>query len=158
MRFFSTTAMENIEGISNTAVSTLDLDSAKIAIKARNNSFVFPNKLMQDHFNENYMESETYPFSSFSGKLTRLDRPALDSGRTIPVTLDGILEVHGVKKNYVVAGTLKKNADGSYQGETKFPVKIADHGIKIPTIVAAKIAESMDITARFTWHAAEASK
>jgi len=158
VRFYSSTAMENVEGVSTTAVSTLDLDSAKVAIKARNTTFAFPNKLMQEHFNENYMESAKFPVSSFSGRILRLDRAALDSGRTIPVTIEGVLEVHGVKKAYSTPGYLKKNPDGSIQGETKFPVKVADHGIQVPTIVMAKIAEEMEITARFTWTAPEASK
>jgi len=158
VRFFSTTPIENIEGICQTAVSTLDLDSGKVAIKSRNTTYLFPDKLMQEHFNENYMESDKYPLASFSGVVTRLDRPALEAGKQIPVTIEGDLDVHGVKKHYVVPGVLQKAADGSYKGETKFTVGIADHGIKIPTLVVAKIAESMEITARFAWRAAEAAK
>jgi hypothetical protein len=158
VRMWSSTKMENIEGVSQAAVSSLDLDSGKIAIKVRENTFEFPNKLMQEHFNENYMESDKYPLASFSGVVTRLDRPALEAGKQIPVTIEGDLDVHGVKKHYVVPGVLQKAADGSYKGETKFTVGIADHGIKIPTLVVAKIAESMEITARFAWRAAEAAK
>ena len=47
VRFFCTTPIENIEGVSTTAVSTLNLDSGKIAIKARNTTFAFHSKLMQ---------------------------------------------------------------------------------------------------------------
>jgi len=155
VRFFSTTPMENIEGISQTAVSSLDLDSGRIAIKARNTTFVFPNKLMQEHFNENYMESAKFPLSAFSGKLTGLDKLALESGKPVAVTVDGDLEVHGVKKRYVSHAVLQKAADGSIGGETKFKVRIADHGIKVPSVVMAKIADSMEITARFAWRPAE---
>jgi len=158
VRFFSTTPMENIEGVSQTAVSTLDLDSGKIAIKARNTTFAFPNKLMQEHFNENYMESDKYPVSAFSGKMTGIDKSALDAGKKIPVTVDGDLDVHGVVKHYATTGFLQKGADGSVEGETKFHVRIADHDIKIPSIVMAKIADSMEITARFAWRAAEIKK
>ena len=158
VRFFSTTPMENIEGVSQTAVSSLDLDSGRIAIKSRNTSFVFPNKLMQEHFNENYMESAKFPVSAFSGKVTGLDRAALESGKSVPVTVDGDLEVHGVKKRYVSRAVLQKSADGSVGGETKFKVRIADHGIKVPSVVMAKIADSMEITARFAWRPAENAK
>lgn len=158
VRMYSSTKMENIEGISQVAVSSLDLDSGKLAIKVRNNSFEFPNKLMQEHFNENYMQSAKFPISAFSGTVTRLDRASLDAGKTIPVTIEGDLDVHGVRKHYLVPGVLHKAPDGSIQGETTFKVGIADHGIEVPTIVVAKIAESMEITARFAWRAAEASK
>jgi hypothetical protein len=158
VRFFSTTPIENIEGICQTAVSTLDLDSGKVAIKSRNTTYLFPDKLMQEHFNENYMESEKYPVSAFAGRVTGIDRAALDAGKTIQVTIDGDLDVHGVKKHYTSPGTLTKAADGSVSGETKFHVKMVDHGIKIPTVVVKAMAESMDITARFTWRPTEAAK
>ena len=158
VRFFSVTTMENIEGVSQTAVSTLDLDSGKIAIKARNSTFIFPDKLMQEHFNENYMESEKFPVSAFYGVVTGIDKSALDAGKKVPVTVAGDLDVHGVKKHYSTPGILQKAADGSVSGETKFKVKIADHGIKVPSILVATIADSMDLTARFTWHPSESAK
>jgi hypothetical protein len=158
VRFFSTTPMENIEGVSQTAVSTLDLDSGKIAIKARNTSFVFPRPLMQEHFNENYMESDKFPVSAFKGLVTGIDKSALDAGKKISVTVAGDLDVHGVVKHYTTTGFLKKEPDGSVAGETEFHVRIADHDIKVPAIVMAKIADSMDITARFAWRAAETKK
>lgn len=156
LKFHSSTPMEDIDAVSNQAVSTLDLDSLKIVIKARNTTFTFPNALMQEHFNENYMESETYPVSSFTGRFTEFDRAALDSGRAILATVDGILEVHGVQRRYTVTAALRRQADGSIVGEARFPVRVADHKIKVPAVVGAKIAESMDVTARFTWRAPEA--
>ena len=158
VRFFSTTPMENIEGVTQIAVASLDLDSMKLAIRARNNTFVFPNHLMQEHFNENYMESDKYPNSSFSGKLTGMDHAAFDAGKKVTVIVDGQLDVHGVSKVYRTTGYLQKAPDGSIAGETKFYVKIADHGIKIPTMVVAKICDSMEITAKFDWRKAEAAK
>jgi len=158
VRFFSTTPMENIEGVSRTAVSTLDLDSGKIAIRARNTSFIFPRPLMQEHFNENYMESDKFPVSAFNGLVTGIDRAALEAGKKIPVTVAGDLDVHGVVKHYTTTGFLQKEPDGSVDGETAFHVRIADHAIKIPSLVIAKIADSMDITARFAWRAAETKK
>ena len=158
VRFFSTTPLENIEGISSTAVSSIDLDSGKLAIKARNATFIFPVKLMQEHFNENYMESEKYPLSTFSGKFGGLDRQAFDEGKKVAVIVDGMLDVHGIAKHYRTPGFLQKGPNGAVEGETRFFVKIADHGIKIPSVVMAKIADSMEITARFAWHSAEAAK
>lgn len=158
VRFFSTTPMENIEGISQAGVASLDLDSGKVAIRAKNTTFVFPNKLMQEHFNENYMESEKYPISAFNGFVKGLDPSALDAGKKVDVAVEGDLQVHGVTKHYLTKGTLQRQPDGSIHGETFFNVRIADHGIKIPTIVLAKIADSMQITAKFDWRKMEAAK
>jgi hypothetical protein len=151
VRFFSTTPIENIEGISSTAVSSLNLDSGKIAIKARNTTFVFHNKLMQEHFNENYIESTKFPTSSFTGNVSGLNREALNSGKKVPVTIDGNLDIHGVTKPYRTTGYLQKAADGSITGDTKFFVKLGNHGIKVPSVVQNKMSDSMEITSKFTW-------
>jgi len=158
VRFFSTTPIENIEGVSSTAVSSLNLDSSKISIKARNTTFLFPDKLMQEHFNENYMESEKFPVSSFVGTFTGMNKEAFDAGKRVTVIVDGKLDVHGVAKQYRTTGYLQKAPDGSVSGDTKFFVKMIDHGIKIPTMVAAKMADSMEISTKFTWHPVEVSK
>ena len=158
VRFFSKTHIEDIEGVSKTAVSSLDLETGALAIKARNTTFVFPDKLMQEHFNENYMESEKFPVSSFTGTISGLDRAALDAGKKVSVVVDGNLDVHGVAQHYHTTGSLQKAADGSVVGDTKFFVKMLDHKIKIPSVVAANLCDSMEITSKFTWHPVEASK
>jgi len=158
VRFFSKTKIMDIEGVTSTAVSTLDLDSGKIAIKSRNTTYIFPDKLMQEHFNENYMESEKYPVSAFAGTVFGMDHAAFDAGKKVTVVVDGNLDVHGVSKHYRTSGFLQKASDGSITGDTKFFVKMADHGIKIPSVVASNLCDSMEITSRFTWRPAEASK
>ncbi|HXP91398.1 MAG TPA: YceI family protein [Fibrobacteria bacterium] len=151
VRFFSVTKMENIEGVCQTAVSSLDLETGKIAIKSRNTTYVFPDKLMQEHFNENYMESDKFPMSSFTGTVSGFDHEALDQGKKVMAVVDGDLDVHGVVKHYHTPGYLQKAADGSVAGETLFHVKISDHSIKVPSILTATIADSVELTARFTW-------
>lgn len=158
VRFFSTTPIENIEGTSSTAVSSLNLDSGTIAIKARNTTFVFKNKLMQEHFNENYMESAKFPTSAFTGNVTGLNRESFNAGKKVPVTIDGNLNIHGITKPYRTIGYLQKAADGSVTGETKFFVKLGNHGIKVPSVVANKMADSMEITSKFTWRSVDGSK
>ena len=158
IRFFSKTAMMDIEGVTKTAVSTLNLDSGTIAIKSRNTTYAFPDKLMQVHFNENYMESEKFPVSAFTGTFSGMDRAAFAAGKKVAVVVDGSLDVHGVSKHYRTSGVLQKAADGSINGDTKFHVRILDHGINIPRAVAANFCDSMEITARFTWRPADGSK
>jgi len=158
VRFFSKTSIMDIEGVTKTAVSSLDLDSGKIAIKSRNTTYQFPDKLMQEHFNENYMESTKFPTSSFSGTIIGINREAFDAGQKVTVIVDGQLDVHGVSKHYRAPGYLQKGPDGSVTGDTKFFVKMVDHGIKVPSVVAANLCDSMEITSKFTWHPVEVSK
>jgi len=158
VRFFSKTSIMDIEGVTKTAVSSLDLDSGKIVIKSRNTTYIFPDKLMQEHFNENYMESEKFPVSSFSGTVTAMDHDAFNAGKKVTVVVDGILDVHGVGKHYRSLAYLQKGQNGAVVGDTKFFVKMADHGIKIPSVVAANLCDSMEITSKFTWLPVEVSK
>ena len=73
VKFFSKTSMENIQAETHTAVAIFEPSSGKLRVRMQNKSFVFPNHLMQDHFNENYMESDKYPLSIFEGVATGLD-------------------------------------------------------------------------------------
>lgn len=83
--FFSKTPMENIEATTGTAVSKLDLQARTISIRMRNTTFEFPNKLMQEHFNENYMESTKFPVSGFEGVLKNFDTASLEAGNGVGI-------------------------------------------------------------------------
>jgi hypothetical protein len=108
----------------------------------QNNSFKFPNKLMQEHFNEKYMESEKYPASSFRGNVQEdIDLKVLG---TYKVTVKGKLTIHGVTQERTITGTINVN-EGSITLESNFKVKNADHKIEIPKLVITKIAEELDV-------------
>lgn len=140
--FFSRTIVEDIEGKSSTATSVLDLKSHNIIFKVSNTSFQFKKKLMQEHFNENYMESDKYPFSTFKGKIT--DDVDLSKDGTYNVNVEGSLDVHGVVKTYQSKASLVVEK-GIITAKTVFKVKIADHHIKVPTLVFKNIAEFLEV-------------
>jgi polyisoprenoid-binding protein YceI len=151
VEFYSTTPMETIQAATTTAVSKFDPVTGALSIRMRNTTFAFANKLMQEHFNENYMESEKFPVSGFDGTVKDLDAAALDAGKKLQVTIEGSLDVHGVKKHRAIPATLWKLPDGTVHGECVFPVKMADHGIKIPSLLTKKFTEEMRVTAKFSW-------
>lgn len=151
VEFYSSTPLETIQAVNSTAVSKLDPATGALSIRMKNTGFVFPNRLMQEHFNENYMESERFPVSGFDGTVENLDTAALSAGKKLTVSVKGTLDVHGVKKPRTVQGWLQKQPDGSLKGETVFPVKMADHDIKIPSLLTKKFTEEMRVTARFAW-------
>ena len=142
LSFFSSTVVEDIEGKSNTATSVLDLKSRNIIFKVANTSFQFKKKLMQEHFNENYMESDKYQFSTFKGKIN--DDVDLSKDGTYNVTIEGILDVHGVAKSYQSKATLVVSK-GTVTAKTVFKVRIEDHQIKVPSIVFKNIAEFVEV-------------
>ncbi len=140
--FFSATPMENISVVNTNAVPIINTTTNEVAIKVPVTSFVFKSQLMQDHFNENYMESEKYPFATFKGKIN--EKIDFTKKLCYPVTVTGNFNMHGVEKCIVIAGTVTPE-DGKLTIDAKFKVKLADYDIKIPTIVLQNIAEEIEI-------------
>lgn len=140
--FFSSTIVEDIEGKSNIGSSAIDAKTGSIIFKVPNTSFQFKKKLMQEHFNENYMESEKYPTSEFKGKLHRpID---LNANGSYKVNVSGKLTVHGVSKDYRTTADISVN-NGTVTAKSVFKVRVADHNIKIPTLVFKNIAEIVEV-------------
>ena len=140
--FFSSTVAENIEAKSTKATSVLDPKTHNLIFKVSNTSFEFQKKMMQEHFNEEYIESDKYPYSEFKGKIKEdID---LSKNGTYTVTVEGNLDIHGVSKAYQTKAVLIVN-NGTVNAKAVFKVRIADHGIKVPSIVFAKIAEYVEL-------------
>lgn len=140
--FFSTTVLEDIEGKSSTGASVIDTQTGRIIFKVNNTSFQFKKKLMQEHFNENYIESDKYPVTDFKGTIKDPLDFAKDGAKTVSV--EGVLNIHGVAKTYKVPATINVNK-GVVTADAVFKVKIADHGIEIPKIVFKNIAEYVEV-------------
>lgn len=103
---------------------------------------------MQEHFNENYMESDKYPSSIFRGKIT--DDVDLSKDGSYAVNVDGTLDIHGVTKAYQSKATIVV-AKGVITARTTIRVKIEDHQIKVPSIVFKNIAEFVDVRISATY-------
>jgi polyisoprenoid-binding protein YceI len=143
LSFFSSTIVEDIEGKSNTGSSVIDANTGNIIFKVRNTSFQFKKKLMQEHFNENYMESDKYPISEFKGTLGKpIDVTANGSFK---MDVNGSLNVHGVTKAYRTVADVVVN-NGTVTAKAVFKVRIADHNIEIPSLVFKNIAEFVDVS------------
>jgi len=139
--FFSATAMENIDA-TNKQVRTLLNAKGELVFLIGNTEFTFQNKLMQEHFNEKYIESEKYPQSSFKGKINEafdLTKPG-----EYPVTATGKLNIHGVEQERTINGKIVVT-DKDVQLTAVFKVKLTDHKIDVPKLVMAKIAEDVEV-------------
>lgn len=141
--FFSSTPLEDIEGVSKTATSAIDLRTGELIFKTKNTSFQFKKKLMQEHFNESYMESGRFPVSEFKGKMGNVDELQKDGIYEVPV--EGKLQVHGLVKTYKTKAKITVS-NGTMTATATFNVRTADHGIKIPSIVISNIAEQVAVT------------
>jgi hypothetical protein len=139
---FSSTPIEDIKAVSYTGVAVLTAQKQEITIQVAIKSLEFDKKLMQEHFNENYMESDKYPLAKFKGII----EPKIDWSKDgeYNVTAKGTLSVHGVDQARTINGKLTiKNKVASIS--TTFNVACAEHQIKIPSLMFTKIAEVIQV-------------
>jgi hypothetical protein len=143
--FFSTAPLEDIEALNSKVAAIFDLNNGQLAFSMLMKDFQFKNALMQEHFNENYAESDKYPRARFTGTLlTRPDEAQLRSGPR-PVYVDGVLTIHNVQRKVRVPGTLELRGN-ELVVTSKFSVAPADYKIKIPALVRNNIAKSIDVS------------
>lgn len=142
--FFSSTPIEDIKAINEGVVAVLNANTGKIEVSMLNKSFQFKKALMQEHFNENYMESNTYPKSTFKGTVA-MNQVDLKKDGEYPVTVNGDLTIHGETKAIEVPGTIYVKGD-QLRANTQFNVVPEDYGIKIPGTVRDNIASEIEVT------------
>ena len=150
--FFGKTDLMNIEANSNQATSIIDAATGDIVFKVLQTSFQFKEALMQEHYNEKYVESEKYPDALFKGKITNLAEVNFKQDGTYKAKVTGDLSLHGVTKNVSVDGTITVK-DGKVNAQAKFPVTEKDFKIEVPGAVRNKIAETMDVTVEMSYSA-----
>ncbi len=139
---FSSTPIEDIKAVSYTGIAVLTAQRQELTIQVAIKSFEFDKKLMQEHFNENYMESDKYPLAKFKGII----EPKIDWTKDgdYQVTAKGTLTVHGVDQARTVSGKITiKNKIASLNAA--FNVACAAHQIKIPSLMFTKIAETIQV-------------
>jgi hypothetical protein len=144
--FYSSTSMEDILGESNEAVTILNAETGEIAFQALMTTFHFKRALMEEHFNENYMESTKFPKAKFSGKIEGFSKEMLKNPAS-EVKVTGTMSVHGVDKTITIP--VKFGIENSkLVGTAKFKVTPEDYGIAIPSLVRDKIAKQMEVTVK----------
>lgn len=144
IRFSAGTAMEDIDASNKSVTSVFDASTGQIEFAVLIKGFEFRRGLMQEHFNENYLESEKYPKSTFKGKFSDVTQINFKKDGSYAVTVSGTLTVHNVKKQVDVPGTIKVNG-GVVSSEAVFKVQVADFDIKIPGAVKDKISPTVEI-------------
>ena len=143
--FYSDGPLEKIEAINNGVNSALDTQSGMFVFKVLMKSFVFEKALMQEHFNENYVESDKYPLATFKGKVKNIQEINFTKPGSYDAEVEGDLTIHGKTNHVATTGTFTVSGD-NVSGKSSFTIKLADYNIKIPGIVEGKIAEEILIT------------
>lgn len=142
--FFSKSTLENITADNNQVTSVLNKQTGDLQFSILIKSFHFRKSLMEEHFNENYMESDKYPKATFKGKINDLSKVNFTKDGAYTIDVSGDLTIHGVTNKVTTPATITVKS-GVPAGAAKFKVKLADYKISIPGIVKDNIAEVIDI-------------
>jgi len=146
--FHSHTILENVNAVNNNVLAVVDAGKKHMAFSCLMKQFDFEKKLMQEHFNENYAESDKYPKATFSGTYSG-DADFTKPG-TYPVNVSGKLTIHGVTRDITVPAVFTV-ADGKVTGTTTFKVNPTDYNISIPFIVRDKIEKENTVKVTVEW-------
>lgn len=139
----SVDTFEPIEAENNSTTAILNTSSGEVAALIFVRAFRFKVALMEEHFNENYMDSDNYPKASFKGQIKDFDLNALGDQEKSYV-LSGTLTIRGQNQNIETSADMKMVNDQIVVSAT-FDVQPEKFNIEIPEIVREKIAKNIRI-------------
>lgn len=146
--FYSEAPLEKIQAVNKEGKSVLNLATGEIAFVIPIRGFHFAKALMEEHFNENYLESDKYKIATFKAKTG--EKIDVTKDGEYDATVTGKMNIHGVEKEYTLSGKIKVSG-GKISIDSKFNVRIADHKIEIPQLVVQNIAEVVEVTVHFDY-------
>lgn len=142
--FYSHAPLEDITAHNYQVTSVIDSRSGDMAFKVTMTAFQFEKALMQQHFNEKYVESEMFPESTFKGKIADVSKVDFSKDGEYKAQVEGSLTIHGIAKPVKADGTITIKV-GKVFAKSSFQVAVADYNIKIPAAVKDNIAKTIDI-------------
>lgn len=140
--FFSKSPLEDITATNKKSTFVINTTTNDVQAGITMLNFKFKSPLMEEHFNENYVESDKYPTSVFKGKIVETIDYSKDGEHK--VTVKGTLNLHGVTKDVEMEGVLTKKGN-EISIASDFKIKIADYNIKVPSLYVQNIAEVVDV-------------
>ena len=144
--FSSNAAIEKIEAKNKKVLAVIDLENNKIEFAVLINGFEFEKALMQEHFNEDYLESNKYPKAIFKGSFDKPDKPVTFAGNNTQILqVTGNLTMHGVTKLIKVAATISSK-NQVISASSGFTIVLSDYNIKIPAVVSNNINKQIQVT------------
>ena len=147
--FFSSAPIEDIEARNQQVAAVLDLSTGQLAFVVPIKGFVFKRALMQEHFNENYLESDKFPKATFTGHFVDLVATTLATAGPHSVQVEGDLTIHGVTHHIQVPASLELKG-AQLQALASFVVATANYNISIPLLVRNSIAKEITVRVALT--------
>ena len=144
----SVPAFEEVKAKNESVTCILNPATGEIASLALMKGFRFKVALMEEHFNENYVESDKYPKATFKGKIDNFDSSKL-TATAKDYTIKGKLELHGKAKDITLTAKIKKT-DNGIEIDSNFTVNTDDFDIEIPSVVSKKLTKKVAVNLDFT--------
>jgi polyisoprenoid-binding protein YceI len=148
--FYSHTPFEDIKAENNQVASILDIGTGDMIFEILMRNFKFDQALMEEHFNENYLESDKYPKAKFKGKITNLSSIDFTKDGTYKADVEGDITIHNTTKKVKISGTFEVKGD-KITGASKFELDPKDYNIEIPSVVKTKFADKFAITVNMVY-------
>jgi len=145
IKFYSHTAIEDITAEVEKVGSIINSENGEVFISLAMTDFDFEKELMEEHFNENYVESEKFPKSSFKGTIVNNSEVDYESKGSYTVNIEGDMTIHDVTNKVSTEGTIQVTKNGIV-AKASFMLNPEDYEIKIPKMVRNKIANNLEIT------------
>jgi polyisoprenoid-binding protein YceI len=150
--FFSKTDVENIDAVNNQAVSVINSQTGTVNFSLLVNGFLFKKALMQEHFNENYMESAKYPKATFKGTITDMSKVDFKKDGSYNVTVSGDLFIHNVTNKVTVPALIVVKGN-TLSANASFKVNLDDYKVSVPSVVKNNISKTIELKVDCTYEA-----
>ncbi len=141
----TSTSPEKIAGKNNEVAGLLNAGTGEIVFQMQIKAFKFEKQLMEEHFNEKYLESDKYTKSDFKGKINNLAEINFSKDGNYKTTVTGKMTMHGNTADMTIPGTITVEGK-KVKLSAKFKVKLADHKIVVPALVGDKVAQEAEVT------------
>ena len=150
IELYSKTPLLVIDGKSQTAGSIIDAANGDVVATVLITSFKFKEALLEEHFNENYLESDKYPKAQFKGKISNWSSVNVGKNGTYPITIEGDLTIHGVTKPIKAEGKLVVSGD-KLKATTEFYVSLESYNIRVEESYKDRIPDKIKLTLDFDY-------
>jgi polyisoprenoid-binding protein YceI len=147
--FVSKGAIETITANHKSVTCVLDSKTGDVQFAVLMKGFEFRKALMQQHFNENYVESDKYPKSEFRGQITNNGEINYTKDGTYTAHVKGKLTMHGQTKDVETDGKITVKG-GKLQTSSSFTIQMSDYNISIPSLVKENMSNTVTITINCT--------
>ena len=131
----------DIDATNKKAVSRLETNG-KLSFIMLMKDFTFDMETMQEHFNEEYVESDKFPRGFFSGEITNIKSVNFTKDGKYPIIVKGNMQVHGVNKAIQTNGVIEI-VKGLPKASAKFTVTLKDFGIG--GLLIKMVADKVDV-------------